>query len=343
LTDGTLTASVTQSDAVGNTSSPVTKNVLKDTIALPPAPAFDHPANDINNGLVHIEGTGEPGADVEVRVNDEADGTPVVLPNNDVVVDDNGFWSGELYLSGLQDGTITGRARQTDKRGNVSPWAEATTIKDTSKPATPTILGPSARWTIGSTRVSWEGKTARYDVGYVEAVGGGRLTSNQLLPASMQNIKATSLLRLQPLGVTDCYSVRAHDAAGNRSFWSEQRCSSRPFDDRKLNPNDKWTKATGDAFWQHTVRRTKSKGGTLALAQTSVKRIALVATTCDGCGRVAVSVGGVRVGVFDLHGSRTRHHRLLTLTLSSVTGGRVVLTTLSRRLVEVDGFGVSRF
>jgi hypothetical protein len=51
----------------------------------------------------------------------------------------------------------------------------------------------------------------------------------------------------------------------------------------------------------------------------------------------------VRVGVFDLHGSRTRHHRLLTLTLSSVTGGRVVLTTLSRRLVEVDGFGVSRF
>ena len=46
--------------------------------------------------------------------------------------------------------------------------------------------------------------------------------------------------------------------------------------------------------------------------------------------------------MFDLHGSRTRHHRLLTLTLGDVRTGRVVLTTLSRKLVEVDGFGVTR-
>jgi methionine-rich copper-binding protein CopC len=342
LTDGTLTATVTQSDVVGNESSAATKNVLKDTIALPPSPAFDHPANDANNGLVHLEGTGEPGADVEVRVNDEADGTPVVLPNNDVVVDVNGFWSAELYLSSLQDGTITGRARQTDKRGNVSPWAEATTIKDTSKPPAPTITGPTARWTIGLTRVSWEGKTARYDVGFLEAVSGGRLGSNLQLPSSMQNIKAKSLLRSQPLGTTDCYQVRAHDAAGNRSFWSAQRCSTRPFDDRKLNPSGSWTKRTGDQYWQGTVRRTKSKGAALALGKTTVQRIALVATTCDTCGRIAVSVGGTRVAVFDLHSNRVRHRQLLTRTLTSLPTGRVVLTTLSRRLVEVDGFGVTR-
>jgi hypothetical protein len=46
--------------------------------------------------------------------------------------------------------------------------------------------------------------------------------------------------------------------------------------------------------------------------------------------------------VFDLHGSRMRHHRVLKLALPSAAVGRVLLTTLSRRLVEVDGLGVSR-
>jgi hypothetical protein len=346
LDDGTLTATVTQTDGVGNTSGAATKNVLKDTISLAPTGlAFDGPAND-DDPTVMLSGHAEPGSLVKWRVKDETGALVNKDAAREIVVGQDGTWStANLNVSGLADGVLTGDAKLVhDAYGNdPSIWSTAaTTRKDTKKPPTPTLTGPTAKFTLGATRVSWDGAGASFDVGYTQSKSGGRFGS-ALYPRAWQGVTGQSLRWAQPFGTTDCYFVRARDAAGNKSYWTPSLCTTRPFDDRKLNASADWAKRTGDHYWQHTVRRTKHRGATLTLGSTNVARLALVATKCDGCGRIAVSVGGTRVGVFDLDSRRTRYHRLMTLTLPALLGGKVVLTVVSSgKKVEVDGFGVSR-
>ncbi|HET7530959.1 MAG TPA: hypothetical protein VFJ98_08380, partial [Mycobacteriales bacterium] len=345
LADGTLTATVTQSDAVGNVSAVATKTVLKDTVAdVPTQVAFDGPAND-DDPTVKLSGHAEPGSTVKWRVMDETGAQVLQDDPRRIEVGEDGLWStANLNVSGLADGVLTGRALLVvDAYGNgPGDPVDVTTRKDTKKPPTPTLTRPSAAFTLGPTRVAWDGSGASFDVGYTQAHSGERFRS-AVYPSTWQGVTTHSVTRDQPLGTTDCFFVRARDAAGNKSFWTPNRCTTRPFDDRGLKADDRWVKRTGSSYWQHTVRRTTKRGATLTLASTTVKRIAVVATRCDGCGRIAVSVGGVRVGTFDLDAARTRYHRLFKLTLPSTMSGRVAVTVLTKRhRVEIDGLGVSR-
>lgn len=342
LADGTLTATVAQSDAVGNTSSTATKNVLKDTLALAPASmAFNAPVNLKDKQLV-LTGTGEPGAETAVRLADAVAGTPAITKTP--AVGDGGNWTATFAYTDvldLADGILTATVRQTDGVGNQSPASTATVKKDTKKP-TVALLSPVARFTLGATRVSWNGTGATsYDVGYTQSKSGGYLGS-AVYPDSWQGVTASSVTRDQPLGTTGCYFVRGRDSVGNTSFYTPQRCITRPFDDRRLSVSGAWTKATGKAFYQQTVRRTTQRGATLTLGTTWVYRVALVATTCDGCGKVAVLVNGLQVGTFDLDSSRTRHRRVLSMTVPEQSGKVALKVISSRKTVEVDGFAVTR-
>lgn len=133
LSDGTLTATATQTDGVGNVSPRGTATTMKDTVA-PTAPGvqFNGPVSAASAHAVTVSGTGENGDTLTVSVDDTSAGTTPVLATTSVSA---GHWSAVLDLSTLADGTLTATATQTDGVGNVSPAGQATVGKDT--------LGPS--------------------------------------------------------------------------------------------------------------------------------------------------------------------------------------------------------
>jgi Ca2+-binding RTX toxin-like protein len=131
LSDGTLTATVTLTNASGSTSS---NNLMfvKDTVA-PAAPAVSLPAfvNLVNRTAVPLVVTGEAGATATVSA---TDGTTTVTGTG--VVGSSGSVTIALNLTTLKDGRISASAYQTDLSGNVgAAGAPAVATKNTVPPA----------------------------------------------------------------------------------------------------------------------------------------------------------------------------------------------------------------
>ncbi|MBO9463895.1 hypothetical protein J7443_01510 [Tropicibacter sp. R15_0] len=137
LNDGTLTLSVTLTDALGNASAAVTDTATKD--AAVPTISFDSPlsADDLVNnaeaGAVTLSGTTtdvENGQTVTLVVTDSATAgltfNPTVTGN---------VWSVTVDLSGLGDGTLSLTADVSDVAGNAAPQATANLTMDTTAPS----------------------------------------------------------------------------------------------------------------------------------------------------------------------------------------------------------------
>ena len=129
LADGTVTYSVTETDAVGNTTT-ISQSVAKITVA--PTEAFTSTPNVIiaNAGSVTVTGTGN-GDTISVTI---TDGSTTTLAATATV--SGGSWSvSGINASGLSDGTVTYSATETDAVGNTTTITQNET-KDT---VTPTV------------------------------------------------------------------------------------------------------------------------------------------------------------------------------------------------------------
>ncbi|KAA1425655.1 hypothetical protein [Nocardioides antri] len=144
------------------------------------------------------------------------------------------------------------------------------------------------------------------------------------------------------LGSTYCYSARGRDDAGNWSAWAVQRCAVRPLDDRSLIISDGWTRGALADYWNGTATRTAQQGAVLSRPGARFNQLALIATKCPTCGRVAVAVDGVLIGTVNLANATTVHQRVISLPRTPGREGTVTIEVLSTgKPVIIDGLAVS--
>jgi len=146
LNNGTLTVSATQTDTAGNTSTPATQSITLDNAA-PSVVSITTPietdgiVNAAEDNDVLIAGSGaESGNTVTVSI---SDGSSSV--SRTVTADSSGNWTlsgSELDVSGLNNGTLTVSATQTDTAGNTSTPATQSITLDNAAPSVVSITTP---------------------------------------------------------------------------------------------------------------------------------------------------------------------------------------------------------
>ncbi|MGE3812495.1 MAG: hypothetical protein AB7I24_13220 [Candidatus Nanopelagicales bacterium] len=142
-------------------------------------------------------------------------------------------------------------------------------------------------------------------------------------------------------GTRYCFSVRSRiPKLSLTSSWSTPRCTVVPVDDRALVATGPWARTAQKGWLAGTGSVTTTKGATLTSRSGLIRRAGVVATTCPTCGRIAISVGGTRIGTLSLY-SATTQRRLLTVPISTVPTGKVSIVVLSSgKKVAIDGLAV---
>lgn len=136
LVDGTITATVTATDAVGNTSPAGTDSTTKDTVTPNPPANLDAPAyaNIANSSSYPISGTAEPDSTVTVTLSDDSAHSFQVQTT---AAHSDGSWSisPNLTSHSFADGGLHISVTATDAAGNASTPTTADRTKDTVAPA----------------------------------------------------------------------------------------------------------------------------------------------------------------------------------------------------------------
>ena len=157
LADGTITFTVTATDAAGN-SAPAAIDSTKQTVAITTTPAA---INLSNAASTTISGTGQVGATIVLVATDGTNSTP----NYTATVGSDGTWSiAEIDLTSLADGTITFTATASDAASN-SATSSKTLTKDTVLPgiAFETVTNPINLFSVTEVAASGTGEVQRDD------------------------------------------------------------------------------------------------------------------------------------------------------------------------------------
>jgi hypothetical protein len=115
-----------------------------------------------------------------------------------------------------------------------------------------------------------------------------------------------------------------------------------PVDDRSLTASSAWSRATGTAYFLHTITTTSHQGAQLARTGVHAHHLALVVTTCLGCGSIAVYAGGTKLGSWSLAASSTHNEVTIAVSSSALSGVTIsVKVTTTGKPVKIDALGVS--
>ncbi|GAA1255927.1 hypothetical protein [Oryzihumus leptocrescens] len=258
---------------------------------------------------------------------------------------DSGAWApcgSSWTVTGLSAGPHTAHARVVDPSGATSAEVARQWSVDTTAPVASLAALPSAL-TSASATVSWAGTdaggsgVARYDL-RERVAGPGSGWSGLTYPAAWQGRTTRSLpLRLAP-GYEYCFSVRAHDAAGNAGPWSGERCASVTMDDRSLSASRGWVRGSSTAYAYGTWSGARTTGSSLSRGQVVARRIAVVVATCPTCGAVDVFQAGARLGRVNLYSAHAAYRQVRWLPAgTNVRYGTVVVRTVTSAPVYVDG------
>ncbi|MDD4271818.1 MAG: Ig-like domain-containing protein [Patescibacteria group bacterium] len=218
LTDGTITPSVTATDAAGNTSAADTDPTATKDVAAPGTPvissiATDNVINDAEKATIVVAGTAEANSLVTVSLTNVA----TVSGTQQLV---GGATSYSITIDGtaLTDGTITPSVTATDAAGNVSTAATSpTATKDVAAPTAPTItlLDPINNANKTAATITGTGE-ANAVIAYTITTsgGGGSVTgAGTVSGAGSINITGVNVSALADGTLTA--SVTLTDAAGN--------------------------------------------------------------------------------------------------------------------------------
>jgi hypothetical protein len=210
LADGTITVTVTASDAAGNTSE-TTAETTKTTVAIT---LVTDPVNSDNETDVAVSGTGQVGASISVVVSDGSNSTT----ESTATIGEDGTWSiTGIDVSGLDDGTITFTATATDGEDNTAE-ATATATKDTVAPevAVTDVTDPINAANAASTTASGTGEAG---ANLSLTVGDGTNSTTEYT-TTVEEDGTWSIEGIDVSGLDEgtlTYSVTATDAAGNES------------------------------------------------------------------------------------------------------------------------------
>ena len=145
-------------------------------------------------------------------------------------------------------------------------------------------------------------------------------------------------------GSTYCFSAQATDTEKIASAWTSETCTAVPLDDRGLARTSTWTAKAGSAYFAGTYVTATVKGARLTRTGVWAKQIALVVTTCKGCGSLGVYWNGVLVKTVSLASATTVNKKLVTVASWPIakTGTLVLKVSTSAKKVIVDGVVISR-
>jgi hypothetical protein len=140
-----------------------------------------------------------------------------------------------------------------------------------------------------------------------------------------------------------CYSVRAHNRAGQSSKWSVARCVARPLDDTSLSVSAGWARQSSAAYYGGSLLSTSRLNATVSRSGAVIDRVGLVATTCPNCGTVGVYVNGGLFRTVRLTSTVLRHGVLIVLPAFSLRTATITVKVLtSGRTVQIDGLALGR-
>jgi hypothetical protein len=210
----------------------------------------------------------------------------------------------------------------------------------------PWVAPLAARQTTTSFAVSWGASAgaspvSSYDVRFRRARWnggfGGWATWQDATAATDGAFSAAK-------GYTYCLSVRARDTLGAVSAWTAGTCTAVPLDDRGLTRSAGWTAGAGTAYYAGTWLRTSAKYAKLTRTGVHAKRLALLATTCKGCGSVKVYWNGALLKTISLDAATTVTRQLLVVAnwTSVRTGTLVIMVSSSHKKVILDGVAIGR-
>jgi hypothetical protein len=320
LANGNHTFSVVATDAAGHTGT-ATRTW---TVTAATAPGDTTPPDTtITSGPGGLNNVAQPSVEF---TSSEAGSTFQCSVNGGAFI----ACSSPNVLGALVDGAITFQVRAVDPAGNVDPSPAALSwTRDTTPPAAPSVsTGPRSGpfQTTTDLRARWAriADAASYD-------SDSRLTSGGANPANgkwgeiQKDGTDTQVDAVVNPGTTACFRVRGTDALGNDSAFTS-RCTSVAF--------------------RRTSRAVLRRSGYLRLRLNAgraavVKRVALVATKCPGCGSVRVVIAGdgtVPISgrkvtkTISLRASSRQRTRLITVTTFSSS-----TASLARRYVYVFG------
>lgn len=184
-----------------------------------------------------------------------------------------------------------------------------------------------------------------FDVRYRQAPYNG-VFSSYIYPAAWQRTQNYSVDFVPPQGSSVCLSVRSTDAAANMSNWSGERCTAVALDDRSMTASTGWTQVANSSYYRGTATTAARTGLTLTRTGVQTRRLALVASTCRGCGIVGFYWNGHLLKQFNLNsgsGGSTYHRQVLSVTaFPTPTSGTVVIKSLNAGRIYIDGLAVSR-
>jgi GH25 family lysozyme M1 (1,4-beta-N-acetylmuramidase) len=215
-------------------------------------------------------------------------------------------------------------------------------VTDTTAPVPPRVIKPRREVTLKtSLNVEWARAEAlaRYDMRYREASKRGRFGEYQ---QPVTGSEETSARVNASRGSTYCFEARATDTAGNQSTWSNERCTTVPFDDRDLRRSSGWKRSSARAFYLGTATKTRRRGASLLARNVAVREIHLVAQRCPRCGKVRVLFNGSRVRTVSLRANRRKNRKVIRIArFRSLRRGNIELVTMTNRPVSVDGLALS--
>lgn len=213
-----------------------------------------------------------------------------------------------------------------------------------SSPAVARLSNPAVTvQTASSAVLSWPVPVASslvtsYDIRYQRG-SATQAPGPWTTPAAWVGVTGTTVQAGLAPGTQTCFSVRAHNRAGQVGPWSPSSCISTPLDDRaatRTTPG--WVRTQSPLFYAGTATRTTTAGARWILEGVTSSHLAVVATTCPTCGKVAVWFAGSRVGVLDLAAPTTSYGTVLDLpAFPQRTGAVTLISTTTGKIVQIDG------
>lgn len=213
---------------------------------------------------------------------------------------------------------------------------------DTSTPtaalSAPVLTVPTSK--TRSFGVSWSGADsvsgiASYDVQYRVGASGAWVDWRS-------GTSDTSAVFSGSAGANYYFRARSRDVAGNVSAWTGIAQSVVPYDQTKAHFSSGWKTTGGSNYYLGSARYSTKKGKSASLSFGG-GTLYLVAKTGPSMGKMAVYLGGKRVGTVNLHSSSTKYRQALKLATraagsSAKTVKLVNLGVSGHKRVEIDGF-----
>ena len=232
---------------------------------------------------------------------------------------------------------------QTDRGDHVS-WTF--TVGEVEPPHHPDILASRVYQENPNFGVAWtaqdeESGIAAFDVRWRRAPVDGDFTPWQCGWTARRPRRRRS--RASPAARTA--SRRAPTtAAGNRSGWSPERCTTVPVRAIDMESAPLWIPLADPSYYAGSGMMAILPGSTLVSDRVRARRVALIATREPGAGRVEVLWNGTRLGVVDLDAPDVRHRLQIELAIwRHVRTGRLTVRVLEPGTrVVIEGVGASR-